>query len=94
MAGGGAAADVAFDDLAATTGQDVLYLFDPSVDIHRLRAGLDKGQGWQPFIKRGLHTFRQAQFQLVLVFHEPLIPRREADRWKELQSVRLSGPSP
>jgi len=48
-----------------------LLVFDPGVPPQKLRAALAAGQGWQKMVRRGVHTLRQGQFQ---VLHVPLEP--------------------
>ena len=44
-----------------------LLLFDPAVSPHAVHDALQKGKGWQYLIKRGVHTLKEKQFQLLYI---------------------------
>lgn len=64
-------ADELFNDADVISGDMSisLLLLDPSVPRLDLERKLGQGAGWQPLVKRGLHTMRHAHYELVWVPH-------------------------
>jgi hypothetical protein len=56
--------DVISGDMVLT-----LLLLDPSVSRPDIEGKLRAGAGWQPLVKRGLHTMRHAHYEIVWVPH-------------------------
>ena len=44
-----------------------LLVLDPSTASDALRGALASGTGWQRLLKRGMHTLRHPQFQVLFV---------------------------
>lgn len=44
-----------------------LLLFDPGQPADPMRKALAAKLGWQKFVKRGLHTLRHSQYQVMYV---------------------------
>eukprot|EP00053_Salpingoeca_punica_P011135 m.99664 g.99664 ORF g.99664 m.99664 type:complete len:463 (-) comp15594_c0_seq3:132-1520(-) len=49
-----------------SNGENFLLILDPSVPTSDLRAALQRG-GWERLVKRGLHTLRMKEYQIVFV---------------------------
>ncbi|XP_074282390.1 uncharacterized protein LOC141606910 [Silene latifolia] len=65
-----------------------LLVLDPGHRTEALEKSLRENSGWQKFIKRGLHTLTNPQYQLCYV--DPGIARgEEAEQLKTLQTVFL-----
>lgn len=63
-----------------------LLVFDPGTPPAKLAAALHSRHGWQRLLKRGLHTLRHSQYQLVWV--EPgLAGEEERQRLKQVAAV-------
>lgn len=58
-----------------------LLILDPGAPGHKLAAALQSCQGWQRLLRRGAHTLRHGQYQLLFV--EPgLVEGAERDALK------------
>jgi hypothetical protein len=44
-----------------------LLILDPSIDKRLLQNALERGQGWQQLLRRGAHTLKHTQWQLMYV---------------------------
>jgi hypothetical protein len=46
-------------------GKINLLVFDPMQDAKQLREALTSGRNWQSMVKRGIHTLKHSQYQIV-----------------------------
>ena len=42
-------------------------VFDPAKDPTQIQSALDLKKGWQKYLKRGIHTFKQDKYQIVCI---------------------------
>ncbi|CAM9152532.1 unnamed protein product [Choristocarpus tenellus] len=68
---------------------DTLLVFDPSHRGKEIKSALQNGgTGWARFLKRGVHTLRRRQFQVVAV-RPGLFSAAEAEKWKNIISTQV-----
>jgi hypothetical protein len=73
--------------LSPEVAEDQLIMLDPSLKTSDIMSSLRKKQGWQDLVKRGLHTLKEAEYQLCFI--EPGIATGdELESLKVLSSIR------
>ena len=74
-------------NLSPEVAEDQLIMLDPSLKTSDIITSLRRKQGWQELVKRGLHTLKEAEYQLCFI--EPGIATGdELESLKVLSSIR------
>ena len=50
-----------------STGKCSLFIFDPNHNGYTFKTKLNEGRGWQMMLKRGGHTLKRNEYQIVYV---------------------------
>jgi len=65
-----------------------LLILDPSIDKRLLQNALERGQGWQQLLRKGAHTLKHSQWQLMYVPPPPLggvvVSEEEKEKLKKI----------
>mmetsp|Transcript_4892 Transcript_4892/g.7454 ORF Transcript_4892/g.7454 Transcript_4892/m.7454 type:complete len:444 (+) Transcript_4892:44-1375(+) len=67
-------------------GKSSLFIFDPNAHGTSLKSKLEEDKGWQVMVKRGGHTLRNSEYQIVYVSPGIVTDNAEYERSKILTS--------
>ncbi len=59
------------------------------VDADRAFTLHTQPQGWQQLLKRGVHTLRHPEFQLLVVLPGPVLSAAEREAYKEIDAIDI-----